>query len=222
LAIYSDLDPQSHNSSATDAVYLSTGTRINWPAGEVLDFTPRLTDLDLGQAPPWPYAYRAKVTGWVIVSYAVNGTTIDPHAPDAKGRAGCRRLSAPHGSLAGCAYAYIDGDSIGAIRSGTLPTEAQMRDQGHVYWSAPPPPDAMRDDVHVYVSDPLDHVQLTVAVEVEITVINAYPGDPIDDPTLPPVEVTPPPAPQRQTLTQTFDVTLVVPRSVVGPHGTSD
>ncbi|NJN14851.1 MAG: hypothetical protein HC822_00315 [Oscillochloris sp.] len=74
----------------------------------------------------------------------------------------------------------------------------------------------MRDDVYMYTLDPMESVQVTVQVEVEIHLVNAYPGD-INGIPLPEIPIAPLPDPERQTIERTFDITLLVPRSVVGP-----
>ena len=242
LAIHSEFDPLHGGSVLTDAVYLSPAgnTRIAWPTGEVLDFTPRLDTYTLAD-PGWPLAYRARITGWSLEGTTVaaragwastdtttlNGRTVTATAPDSRGVAGCR--GGAHGptggsALTGCIYPYVgaypDGRSIDAF----LPTvtalrEADMATQGHLYWTQPPAP-PMRPDVYLYTLDPIQAPRVTVAVEVEVWAINLCPdflltplgacGTPIE---------LPQPPRARQPIRQPFDVTLVVPRSVVGPGG---
>jgi hypothetical protein len=97
-----------------------------------------------------------------------------------------------------------------------------MASQGHVYWthqgvggSVVP---SMRGDVYRFTLGQIRPVAITVEVEVEVWVVNLYPGAPIGDWT------TPEPAPElpgtreRLRFTDTFHVDLLVPRSVVGQH----
>jgi hypothetical protein len=118
--------------------------------------------------------------------------------------------------------AYPDGRAIDAF----MPTvgalrEADMATQGHLYWTQPPAP-TMRPDVYLYTLDPIQAPQFTVAVEVEVWAINVCPDfllDPLGACGTP-IELPQPPR-ARQPIRQPFDVTLVVPRSVVGPGGVS-
>jgi uncharacterized repeat protein (TIGR01451 family) len=219
LAIHSDLDPNSQDSNPTNGVYVSDGAQIAWPAGEVLDFTPRLSGITFGGGSlPFPYEYRARVVGWSVAGFAVNGVVRDPQSADSRGLAGCRAgahsTSGPQ-RLTGCAYAYLGGENRSAIENPMAINETQMTSQVHAYWTQPPPP-PMRSDVYLYTLDPLRSVQIAVQVEVEVWIVNAFPGS-IGGMTLPEIPVVPLPDPARQLITQDFDVTLLVPRSVVGP-----
>jgi hypothetical protein len=185
----------------------------------VLDLTPRINDLDLGAPLPWPYEYRVKVIGWSIERVIVNGQQRAPQDPDSRNRAGCRSGRASDGTpqlLQGCVYGYIQGANQAQLNSGYIPSEAEMRDQAHFYWTQPPPP-SMRNDVYLYTVAPLRAVQLRLQVEIEVQIVNAYPGAPIDDPSLPPIPIVPLPNPERRLLSQQFDINLLVPRSVIGP-----
>jgi hypothetical protein len=219
LAIHSDLDPNSRDANPANGVYISAGTQITWPAGEVLDLTPRLAGIDFpGEPLPFPYEYRARVVGWSLAGAIVNSAPRDPRAADARGLAGCRPGARPTSTpqrLAGCAYAYLGGESIGAIRAAVPPTEAQLASQAHMYWTQPPAPQ-MRSDVYLYTLDPLEPAQLSVQVEVEVWIVNAYPGA-IGGIALPEIPVAPLPDPDRQLIAGNFDVALIVPRSVVAP-----
>jgi uncharacterized repeat protein (TIGR01451 family) len=218
LAIHSDLDPNSQDSDPTNGVYLSEGTQISWPSGEVLDFTPRLLRLEMGGDDlPWPYEYRARVVGWSVARFTVNGAERKPHAPDSRGRSGCRP-GAPAGVrlIQGCAYAYLGGEDLDAIENPATLREQQLRGQAHVYWTQPPAP-MMRDDVYLYTVDPLEPAQIGVQLEVEVWIVNAYPGAPIDDPSIPEIPVVPLPDPARRQIAATFDVAMLVPRSLLGP-----
>ncbi|NNJ12908.1 DUF11 domain-containing protein [Chloroflexales bacterium ZM16-3] len=219
LAIHSDLDPNSQDGDATNGVYLSEGAAISWPAGEVLDFTPRLSAVSFPDEPlPFPYVYRARVVGWSVAGFTVNGAVRDPQAADSRGVAGCRAGARPTTvpqRLSGCAYAYLGGENRDAIRSPATLIESQLTTQAHAYWTQPPAP-RMRNDVFLYTLDPLESVGITVQVEVEVWIVNAYPGD-INGMPLPPIPVVPLPDPARQLIAQDFTVNLIVPRSVIAP-----
>lgn len=219
LAIHSEFDPNSQDSNPTNGVYISDGAAIAWPAGEVLDFTPRLDGLTFPDEPlPFPYEYRARVIGWSVAGFTVNGATRDPQAADSRGVAGCRARAQPSirpQRLDGCAYAYLGGQNRSAIASPAAPTELALATQAHAYWTYPPPP-MMRSDVYLYTLDPLESVQITIQVEVEVWIVNAYPGA-INGMPLPEILVVPLPDPARQRIDQAFTVHLLVPRSVIGP-----
>jgi hypothetical protein len=219
VAIHSDLDPNSQDANPTNGVYVSDNAKIAWPTGEVLDFTPRLSGLSFPDEPlPFPYEYRARVVGWSVASFTVNGVAHDPQAADSRGVAGCRAGAHPTvvpKLLTGCAYAYLGGASRSAIEHPNALTESELATQAHAYWTQPPAPQ-MRNDVYLYTLDPLRSVQFGIQVEVEVWIVNAYPGD-INGIPLPEIPVVPLPDPARQLIAQDFDVTLLVPRSVVGP-----
>ena len=220
LAIRSELDPNSHDGDPVNGVYVTADPTFAWPTGEVLDFTPRLQELAIPDeaALPFPYEYRARVIGWSLKGMEVNGTPYSPAAADSRGRAGCRPgagTSAAPRLLEGCTYGYIGGESLAAIRAPARLREEQLRDQAHLYWSQPPTP-PMRDDVYLYAVAPLAPARLSVQVEVEIWIVNAYPGE-IGGIPLPEVPVVPLPDPERQLIEQEFNVTLLAPRSLVGP-----
>ncbi len=221
LAIHSDFDPNSQDANPTNGVYLSDAAQIAWPAGEVLDFTPRLGEMTFGgRSLPFPYEYRARVVGWSVAGFTVNGATRDPHLTDSRGIGGCRAGAWPPTAperLTGCAYAYLGGENRTALANPIPMTEGQMATQAHAYWTQPPPP-PMRPDVYLYTLDPLRSVQIAVQVEVEVWIVNAFPGS-IGGVTLPDIPVMPLPRPSRQLISQTFDVTLLVPRSLIGPGG---
>ena len=223
LAIHSDLDPRSEDANPTNAVMLADGATIAWPAGEVLDFTPRLTSFEL-DSPGFPYEYRGRIIAWSIQRYEVNGVTKDPILADSRSVQGCRAGARPHvapTSLSGCSYAYVGASTTGLPLDQILPTtpvrEDDMRTQAHAYWTQPPAP-PMRHDVWLYTVDPVDTVRITVQVELEVWIVNAYPGASLEPPdfTYDPVEITVP-ARSRQVVSQTFAITLLVPRTVVGP-----
>jgi hypothetical protein len=220
LAIRSELDPNSHDDDPANGVYVTAGSTFAWPAGEVLDFTPRLRELAIPDeaALPFPYEYRARVIGWSLKSVEVNDTLFGPAAADSRGRAGCRpgasTVALPR-LLEGCAYGYIGGESLAAIRAPAQLHEGQLQDQPHLYWTQPPTP-PMRDDVYLYAVAPLAPARLNVQVEVEVWIVNAYPGE-IGGIPLPEIPVVPLPDPERQLLEQEFTVTLLAPRSLLGP-----
>ena len=228
LAIHSDLDPNHGGASETDGVYLTPlgATGFTWPTGEVLDFAPRLASYSLA-APSWPLEYRARVTGWSVTSFTVNGRTVAPTAADSRSVAGCRGAGhAPSAGslLTGCVSSYMGAYPNGRALDAFLPTvtalrELDMATQGHVYWTQPPAP-PMRPDVYLFTLDPLAAPQITVAVEVEVWALNVCPDfllNPLGACGTP-IELPQPPR-TRQPLAQTYTVTLVVPRSVVGPGG---
>jgi uncharacterized repeat protein (TIGR01451 family) len=225
LTIHSTLDPRSGGSGASDAVYHSTGGAIAWPAGEVLDFSPRLSQLVIRDAygtddPLIPYGYRARIVGWGLISFTQDGQTVQAQG------VGCRTgsVALPDTSMVGCTYTYPGASDQGvdphlALPDDTLITESLMASQGHVYWThqgiggltVP----SMRGDVYHFTLGQILPVAITVEVEVEVWVVNLYPGAPIGDWT------TPEPAPElpgtreRLRFTDTFHVDLLVPRSVV-------
>ncbi len=212
LAVHSELDPNSRDGDPTNGVYVTDGATLSWPAGEVLDFTPRLREVTFANEPlPWPYAYRARVVGWSVVGYEVNGAALDPGvcASDRIPASGVPAL------LRGCVYGYVGGENLDGLRAPRPITENEMQRQAHAYWSRPPLP-AMRSDVSIMPVDPLEPVRITVAVEIEVWIVNAYPGE-IDGVPVPEIPVAPLPDPERQVITETFTVNLVVPRSVLGP-----
>lgn len=219
LAIHSDLDPNSQDRDSTNGVYVSEGSRISWPAGEVLDFTPRLSAFSFPDEPlPFPYEYRARVVGWSVAGFTVNGISHDPRAADSRNIAGCRTGARPTRApqlLAGCPYAYLGGESRTAIENPDPLTEAQLATQAHAYWTQPAAP-RMRNDVFLYTLDPLESVQLAVQVEVEVWIVNASPGA-INGVPLPEIPVVPLPDPARQLISQDITVNLLIPRSVIGP-----
>ncbi|MFV9503354.1 MAG: SdrD B-like domain-containing protein [Oscillochloridaceae bacterium umkhey_bin13] len=236
LAIHSTLDPNSGGASATDGVYLSEGTEITWPAGEVLDFTPRLTELRVSDPSTpsgdlLPYAVEARITGWSFMATTVNGTRRTAQAADAGNFTGCRSGSAilPGTLLEGCTYAYpgvTPGQWVDpAVALLTAPlTEATMATQGHIYWTprgiAGTPLPQLPAHVYRYTLDPLAPVTLEVAVEAEVRLLNRYPCAPQGEwnPLVcPPIPI--PGTEQRLVYPGTFVVNLLVPRSVVGPGG---
>lgn len=225
LAIHSDLDPASQDANDANAVYLSDNSRIAWPAGEVLDFTPRLTALAMPEPavaddPLSPYAFYGRIVGWRLLGYEVDGMGYDAVASDATGRSGCRpgdRISG--GDRPGCAYRYPGAAALGRpltdLLPSALPRESEMAGQAHAYWTQPPAPPMRRSDLYLYTLSPLTPVNISIAVDVETWLMNLAPGAPIGDWLLPPVEI--PDTRQIQSITRTIEVTLLVPRSVVGP-----
>lgn len=218
VAIRSTLDPAANDANQTNGIYLSNGATIAWPAGEVLDLTPQLANLTFADEPlPWPYAYQARVVGWSLAEVAVGGQRFDPRAADSRGMAGCRLgvrpLLTPQ-LLAGCIYRYLGGQSRDQLSASVL-RERDLDDQAHLYWSRPPAP-AMRSDVYLYTADVLDHVQLTIQIELEVQIVNRAPGS-IGGVPLPPVPVAPLPNPARQLVTGQIEITLLAPRSLVAP-----
>lgn len=217
LALGSELDPLRHDASPTNGVHLTDGLRFSWPAGETVELTPRLSRLAIPDEAelPYPYAYRARVVGWSLRAVTIDGRIYDPAGADGGGRTGCRPGAAPAAAprlLEGCAYGYVDGATLEAIRRAAPLREEQLRDQARLYWTRPPAP-PLPAAVYLYAGKELKHVRLAVQVEIELQIVNAAPGE-INGFPLPEVPL---PDPQRQLLAETFDVTLLVPRSVVGP-----
>jgi hypothetical protein len=195
ISIHSTLDPRSDDSDPRNAVYKSTGNTIAWPAGEVLDFTPRVQIVLNPAAPSYSgYRFQAHVQDWSFVSSLGQRAAT---ARDGMGRAGCRGggRQTSGGSGAACTYSYIGG---GSLTDSTEPTEAQMANQAHVYW-APNPPQSMRPDVYVYTLGQLTQVDLKVEVRIVVEVVNVETGQVVGS--------------RTDTTTGTFAVNLVVPRS---------
>lgn len=195
ISLHSTLDPNSADSDDRNGVYVSTGNQIAWPAGEVLDFTPRVQIVLDPPAPAYSgYAFRAYVTGWSYIG------SLDQRADltaDALGRSGCRARDLPNdpSGLNGCAYRYIGGASL---TDATEPTEADMDGQAHVYWAVGKPL-SMRPDVYVYSLSKLQPVDLAVQVRIAVEVVNVATGQVV--------------ATQHHAPTATFGVALVAPRS---------
>ncbi|MEN9933859.1 MAG: hypothetical protein RLZZ387_438 [Chloroflexota bacterium] len=207
LVIHSDLDPKSNNTLPTDAVYRSTGAEISWPAGEVLDFTPRTSIAlpSMTAAEAQFYAYEARITGWSVVSFGAEGATATADGAaasdkDALGRTGCRQGSTTRSGLNGCVYSYIGGDdATKPVDQQAMPSEAQMASQAHVYWS-PQRPASMRANVYTYKVRGLVTPTLTVQVQVEVDVVSRETGVVLDT--------------RATAHAQTYTVRLVAPRSV--------
>lgn len=196
ISIHSTLDPNSQDGDTRNGVYTSDSARISWPAGEVLDFTPRVR---MTLSPPAPayagYAFRARVQDWSFVSsVGQNAAT----KPDGLGRAGCRGGAHQTSGAAGpvCTYRYIGGASLA---DATEPTEDDMASQAHVYW-AHAAPQQMRQDVYVYNLGQLRQVDLALEVRIVVEVVNLASGQVVGS--------------RTDTAAGTFAVTLVVPRSV--------
>jgi uncharacterized repeat protein (TIGR01451 family) len=222
LALRSELDPNSRDGDPLNGVVLAEGTRFSWPAGEILGLTPRLRELTIeGEADlPYPYAYRARVVGWSLRAVTAGDTSFDPAGADSRGRTGCRPGATPAARpslLEGCTYGYVGGESLEAIRAPAPLREEQLRDQAAVYWTRPPAP-PQRPGVYLYAVEPLGRAGVTVQVEVEIQIVNAAPGV-IGGVPLPEEPLVPLPDPERRLFTERFEVTLIVPRSVVAPGG---
>ncbi len=234
LMIHSTLDPNAGGTNQTDGVYLSTGAAITWPAGEVLDFSPRLTSLEVRDRnqsgdPLLPYGIEARVTGWSLVSFSNNGQVIDARTSvDAAGQPGCRQgTTALTGtSLNGCTYAYPGATSAWRAVEVALPdsqlTEGVMANQGHAYWTyrgvpGTPLPHLPAERVYLFTLDPVEPVGLNVAVEAAVRLLNLYPRAALGDWTRDPQPI--PGSERRQVYPGSFRVNLIVPRSVVGPGG---
>jgi uncharacterized repeat protein (TIGR01451 family) len=203
ISLRSTLDPLSNDGDPTNAVYRSTSTDVHWPAGEVLDWTPRVR-LTLPGAPPvYPYAYRARIVAWSFVSAQVEGATRDATGADdmPSHGAGCRagdRSGVDGSGMSGCVYRYIGGSSLS---DATEPTENQMNGQAHSYWSVGVPK-SMRNDVYTYSLSQLGAIKLNVQLKVIIETYNTL--DPLDQ-TL---------RTRTDMPTGTYTLTLVVPRDL--------
>ncbi len=217
-AIRSELDPASRDANPANGVYLSSGSQIAWPLGEVLDLTPQLSRLQFADEPlPWPYAYQARVVGWSLTEVAIGKARFAPQAVDSRGIAGCRPGARPQLTpqlLTGCIYRYLGGQSREQLSASSL-SERDLADQIHLYWSYPPAP-TMRPDVYLYLTETLEPVRLTLQVEIEAQIVNQAPGS-IGGIPLPPVPVAPLPDPARQIITGEVEITLLAPRSLVAP-----
>lgn len=102
--------------------------------------------------------------------------------------------------LAGCAYAYIGGeDATEPMDQQTMPSEAQMASQAHVYWS-PQRPASMRANVYTYRVGGLVTTTMTVQVRVQVDVVSReQPGVVLDT--------------RATAHEQLYTVRLVAPRS---------
>jgi uncharacterized repeat protein (TIGR01451 family) len=186
LRIHSEFDPQR-------GVYLSSGTAVTWPGGEVLDFTPFVA-LDERQVGLPYYRLDRKIVAWSFVG------TGDLNLIGAA----CRAREEPtsqdveHADLTrlrGCIYRYY-----------VNPSPEQMRGQGHLFWGQYAP-ERMRSDVYVRTPLPtggtdlrIRYAVLTEAVETGYEDID---GDGRTDSVL-----------ERRTdvFEATYRVELVVPR----------
>jgi hypothetical protein len=139
-------------------VYLSEGTTVTWPAGEVMDFTPFIAPDNRQVGLPY-YRLDRKVVAWSFVGTGnlnLIGATCkareEPTAEDVQ--------HADLSRLKGCIYRYH-----------VSPSSAQMRWQGHLFWGQYAP-ERMRQDVYVRTPLPtrgtdlrIQYAVLTEAVE---------------------------------------------------------
>ncbi|RRR72167.1 MAG: DUF11 domain-containing protein, partial [Candidatus Viridilinea halotolerans] len=235
MSIYSTFDP-------TGVVHLTDNAAFVWPTGEVLHFSPRLSDLGISQPqatnPASPYIHRARITGWSIVAMGPRGgPLIAATGQDSRLQSGCRggATAPPSGSLLnGCVYPYPGASPNLQLLNQVVPaldaiTPADILNQGKVYWMADlvagagyPP---MHPSIYLFALPQLRPVQIQVEVEAEVHTEIGYQRGPSGDVTLNPIplpgdpndQFSPPPPPFRQIYDTTFEITLVVPRSVVGP-----
>ena len=202
LAIRSTLDPLFLDGNPTNGVYVSLDSNVHWPAGEVLDWTPRLALSLPGASPVYPYAFRAKIVGWSYVSTGVEGADrLATAADDMTGHgAGCRAgdRSSDGAGLDGCTYKYI---GTGELNDATIPTEADMNGQAHGYWGVGVP-QSMRNDVYTYGMSQLGAIELNVQVKIVIETYN------VEDPTGQMLRT------RTDTPSNTYTLTLVVPRDL--------
>jgi hypothetical protein len=193
ISIHSTLDPHSSDSAPRNGVYESSGDTISWPAGEVLDFTPRV-QIRVPQPSYGGYRVQAHVQDWSYVSSLGQRAAT---STDGMGRKGCRGSGHMTSGASGpvCTYRYLGGASLS---DSTQPTDADMAAQAHVYW-APNAPRYMRPDVYVYALGQLRPVDLMVDVRIVVEVVNVATGTVV--------------ASATQTASGAFQVNLVVPRS---------
>jgi len=151
LRIHSEFDPER-------GVYLSEGTTVTWPGGEVMDFTPFIAPDDRQVGLPY-YRLDRRIVAWsflgsgdINVSSAGCKDREEPTAQDAE------RADLSH--MQGCIYRYY-----------VSPSSEQMRWQGHLFWGQYPP-ERMRQDVYVRTPLPtggtdlrIQYAVLTEAVE---------------------------------------------------------
>jgi hypothetical protein len=218
LAIHGDLDPLSEDGDPGNAVYWLDDIAFSWPTGEVLDFTPRLNGLSL-QSVPSPYEYRAEVLGWSVVSFTLpDGTVVPATGTDSRGEAGCRGSGGPaQHDLTGCMYTYLGGDNLTQIQgSAPDPTELEMHDQARAYWTHPPAPSGMTTNAYVFTMPEIGPVQITVEVSVETRLVTPTVPTMIGGVPIPAMDFPIPP-PRIQVFQGIFDMTPVVPRTIIGP-----
>jgi hypothetical protein len=203
ISIRSTLDPLSDDGDPGNAVYKSNDTNVHWPAGEVLDWTPRVNLTLPGPSPLYPYAHRARIVAWSFVSTTVDG--VERNATDADDMpghpTGCRagdRSGVDGSGLDGCVYKYIGGSSLSDT---TEPTENDMNGQAHGYWSVGMPR-SMRPDVYTYGLAQLGAVRLNVQIKVVIETYN------VEDPTNTTLRT------RTDTPSGSYTLTLVVPRDL--------
>jgi len=186
LRIHSEFDPER-------GVYLSEGTTVTWPAGEVMDFTPFIAPDNRQVGLPY-YRLDRKIVAWSFVGTGnlnLIGATCkareEPTAEDVQ--------HADLSRLKGCIYRYH-----------VSPSSAQMRWQGHLFWGQYAP-ERMRQDVYVRTPLPTGgtdlRIQYAVLTEAVETGYEDVDGDGRTDSVL-----------ERRTdvFEATYRVELVVPR----------
>jgi uncharacterized repeat protein (TIGR01451 family) len=145
LRIHSEFDPQRR-------VYVSSGTTVTWPSGEVMDFTPLITVDDRQVGLPY-YQLNRKVVAWSFIGSG--GLNVSS--------AGCKAREEPHADetrhadlsrMRGCIYRYHVSPSL-----------EQMRWQGHLFWGQYAP-ERMRDDVYVITPLPMNGTDLRIQYAV--------------------------------------------------------
>jgi uncharacterized repeat protein (TIGR01451 family) len=186
LRIHSEFDPER-------GVYLSEGTTVTWPGGEVMDFTPFIAPDNRQVGLPY-YRLDRRIVAW---SFLGSGD-INVSSAGCKAREEPTAQDTQHADLSrmrGCIYRYY-----------VSPSSEQMRRQGHLFWGQYPP-ERMRNDVYVRTPLPtggtdlrIRYAVLTEAVETGYEDID---GDGRTDSVL-----------ERRTdvFEATYRVELVVPR----------
>ncbi len=183
-------------------VYLSTSQEVSWPAGEILDYTPRVTVTLHGSSPfPDHFAFSSRTTSWSYANAVVNGRDRLATAADDLNRADCRERDAPHDpvdaqGLDGCAYSYLDM---------AQPLPDDLIYQGHIFFAANQLI-ALEPDVYAYQLAALEPPFLHLQVKSYITVayVHTRPDgiQEVESDTRPQVD------------TGIFRIGLVVPRTV--------
>jgi uncharacterized repeat protein (TIGR01451 family) len=150
LRIHSEFDPER-------GVYLSEGTTVTWPSGEVMDFTPFIAPDNRQVGLPY-YRLDRRVVAW---SFLGSGD-INVSSAGCKAREEPTAQDTQHADLSrmrGCIYRYR-----------VSPSSAQMRWQGHLFWGQHPP-ERMRQDVYVRTPLPTGGTNLRIQYAVLTEVV---------------------------------------------------
>jgi uncharacterized repeat protein (TIGR01451 family) len=145
LRIHSEFDPER-------GVYLSEGTTVTWPGGEVMDFTPFIAPDNRQVGLPY-YRLDRRIVAW---SFLGSGD-INVSSAGCKAREEPTAQDTQHADLSrmrGCIYRYH-----------VSPSSAQMRWQGHLFWGQYAP-ERMRNDVYVRTPLPMGGTDLRIQYAV--------------------------------------------------------